>query len=195
MPTSSWACPRPVHAHEDLGMPPHGWPTTDAGTGSALRACGAACRRADCLRRNTPQRSAGASHVPPPSRLSPPLRRVRHAGPRRARRERLVHAQGRRDLRPEIRHRADDGRLHPQGERQRQGRGPGRQRRLVLGARGDQPRVREAAAGPGLHRVRGRPRQPAEIHHPRGRAGHEPRGPFHPPPREGLRDRPRPTSA
>ena len=46
----------------------------------------------------------------------------------------------------------------------------GRQRRLVLGARGDQHGLPRRAAQAGLHGLRGRPRQPAQVHDPRGRS-------------------------
>ncbi len=41
-------------------------------------------------------------------------------------------------------------------------------------------RVRQAVHRPGLHRLRRRPRQPAQVHHPRGHRRHEPGRPVHP---------------
>ena len=56
-------------------------------------------------------------------------------------------------------------------------------------SRHDRAAVLPAAPQPRLHRLRRRPRQPAEVHAAGDRPGHEPLGPLHPLPRQGLRHR------
>ena len=98
------------------------------------------------------------------------------------------------DLRPQVRHRPDDGRLHA---RSKDANGAGvicRQRRLVLGPRGDQrppaSSTRWSSRGYTVFAVVHGSQPKFTI--PEILAGHEPRRPLHPLPRQGLRDRPRP---
>ena len=104
-----------------------------------------------------------------------------------------LHPHRGRHLRPQVRPRADDGRLRPEGEGQRRRRHLLRQRRVVLVARRATPVGFIAAVRrPRLHRLRRRPRQPAEVHHPRGPRRHAPGRPVHPPQRQEVRRRPGP---